>query len=424
MNDNQDDFYEEPTEDELTLIPAKKRNPWIGLLLFLLIVALIAVAAWRHYDIVDQFIYGRYTPTPYPTQPATATPTATITPTPTIPPTPTVTPLPASAYRVTDIPNFLPKIPGMAIDAVVLDDDISLTPEPPFSDIGWTTSNNLGVPIGDAEIDPFHATFNAGKVTWEMDRPLNPGIYEVFVLDTVLASAGPMTYVVADRGTPMTPLLGNPSITLKSSREDIPQRVNLWRSLGIYELPTLDNHLTVSTTWDNRDQNTIVAFDQVLIARYPDSTKAMIQSLPPGQLRMILDDSQATNDARDQVYESEKQRAWGDRYLTLLNPDHDTKVTWTSPEKLPVGKYEIFAWVPQVVNSGDVTYIAKVNDSPANEGVTLNQSQQPGNGWVSLGTYETPRTIEFNMTLSVDLVIPAKTPGEIAIDAIAFVKMP
>ncbi len=422
MSDDEDDFYEEPSEEELA--GQKRKRPWIGLVIFLIIVAILAFLTWRYFHIVDQFINGRYTPTPYPTLLSTPTHTATVTPMPTFPPTPTSTPMPPSAFKVTDMSSILPRIPGLAVDAVILDDETNVTAEPPFDTLGWITSNNLGVAVGEAEIDPFHATFNAGKVTWAMDLPLNPGIYEVFVLDTVLASAGPMNYEVANNGIPMTPLLGNPSIILKSSRGEDSQRINLWRSLGIYEINNLDNLVTVSTAWENRDENTIVSIDQVLIARYPDSTKSMIQNLPPGEQRLIVDDSQAENDARDQIYMSQTEPSWGDSYTTLLNPDHDTKVTWKATERLPVGKYQIYAWIPLVVNSGEVTYAAQIHDNPFGTDVVINQSKTPGNQWVLLGEWETPRTYEGLVNLSVTLFIPGKTQGEIAIDAIAFVKVP
>lgn len=402
---------------------SSKKRTLITTFIVFLIIGGLAYLAWKNFAILDQFVNGRYTPTPSPTFTATVTSTPTVTPLPTITPTPSPTPLPASAYRIQNLADLVPPAPPIALDAVVLNDDKNVVAEPDFSTISWYPSSNLGVPTGENS-EPFFATFAGGKATWFMDVPLNPGIYELFIMDTVYASAGPMTYTVDSGPGVLQPLLGTNAITLLSSQGEDPQFMNKWRSIGVYEITSQDNKLSISTSWDNRDERSIVAIDRALIARYPDSSRGFISQLPAGEQRIIVDDLQASIDTREIIYNSDVQPAWGDQYQMLVNPGYESIVTWTTPDKVPIGKYEVLVWIPKVIASGDIKLQIFIDDEALSGEITVNEASLPGNIWGSLGVFETPRVYEKPVTLSVKMIIPAGTPGEVNIDAVAFIKTP
>lgn len=400
-----------------------KKRTLLTLALIMLIIGGIVYLGWRNFTILDQFVNGRYTPTPSPTFTATTTSTPTVTPLPTITPTPSPTPLPASAFRVQTLAALVPPPPPITIDAIVLNDDKNVVAEPDFGAISWYPSSNLGVPTGENS-EPFFATFAAGRATWSMDVALNPGIYELFIMDTLYASAGPLTYSVDAGNAPLQPLLGTNSITLLSSQGEAPQRMNTWRSIGTYEINNPDNKLSISTSWDVRDERSIVAIDRALIARYPDSSRQFISQLPAGEQRYIVDDLQAVIDTREIIYNSNVQPAWGDQYQMLVNPGYDSTITWSTLDRVPIGRYEVLIWIPKVAASGDITLQFLVNDEALAGEITVNEASLPGNVWGSLGVWETPLIYEKPVRLSVKMSIPSGTSGEINIDAVAFIKLP
>ena len=391
--------------------------------LIMLVIGSLVYLGWRNFAILDQFVNGRYTPTPSPTFTATTTSTPTVTPQPTITPTPSPTPLPASAFRVQTLAALVPPPPPITIDAIVLNDDKNVVAEPDFGSISWYPSSNLGVPTGENS-EPFFATFAAGRATWSMDVALNTGIYELFIMDTLYASAGPLTYIVDAGNAPLQPLLGTNAITLLSSQGEAPQRMNTWRSIGTYEINNPDNKLSISTSWDVRDERSIVAIDRALIARYPDSSRQFISQLPAGEQRYIVDDLQAVIDTREIIYNSNVQPAWGDQYQMLVNPGYDSTITWSTLDRVPIGRYEVLIWIPKVAASGDITLQFLVNDEALAGEITVNEASLPGNVWGSLGVWETPLIYEKPVRLSVKMSIPSGTAGEINIDAVAFIKLP
>lgn len=404
-------------------VRSSKKKTLVTATIVVLIIGGLFYLGWKNFAILDQFVNGRYTPTPSPTFTATSTSTPTVTPLPTITPTPSPTSLPASAFRVATLSALVPPAPPIAIDAVVLNDDKNVIAEPDFSTLSWYPSSNLGVPTGENS-EPFFATFAAGKATWSMDVPLDPGIYELMILDTLYASAGPLTYLVESGTAPLQPLLGTNAITLLSSQGEEPQRMNTWRSIGTYEINTPDNNLSISTSWNVRDERSIVAIDRVLIARYPDSSRDFISQLPAGEQRYIVDDLQAVIDTREIIYNSNVQPAWGDQYQMLVNPGYDSTITWSTLDRVPIGRYEVLIWIPKVTASGDITLQILVDGEALSGEITVNEASLAGNVWGSLGVWETPLIYEKPVRLSVKMTIPSGTPGDVNIDAVAFIKLP
>jgi len=387
----------------------------IGLLLTIVVISL-GLSIWIARPTFLVKVRGTLTPSPLPpTATRLPTSTATITPLPSPTPLPSATPYPASTWKVEDLESVSPAIPVAALDAVILNDDTSVTVNPPFSSTYWVSSADLG--LGIEFEDDFHATYSAGSATWSMDKPLQPGYYQVFVMDTAYSSGGVLDFVVSAGANRLEPLSGRTRVLFSSSFTTPPQTNSTWESIGIYRIdqPEL---LSISTAWEDRDEYTIVAIDRVLIARIPDSSGDLLAELPHSGLNYVVDDVSAQLQVRDPLFERDT-RSWGDHFQAVVNPEYEVNVTWEPDNVIPVANYEIYVYLPATKGSVEAEFRFFVNDQEFlkdPESLTLNSDQS---SWVSLGSLEIPevygKAVSFRMTMKV----PASSVGEVPIDAIA-----
>jgi len=400
----------------------------IGGITFLLTLTLLVWLSFPVPDLVTSWISSRYTPTPLP---PTATPyptkVPTITPTPTLSPTITPTLLPPSSYQVADLSLLVPEIPSSVEKAVVLDEATSVTAVPAFDNIQWTHSSQISNQIGVELSEPYYATFGPGSATWMMDSPLDPGLYELFVLDTLFSSGGVLDFTVKLGQESLVPLAGSTRLEYKSSQGNPPQRSDIWRSIGIYDLKRPDI-LSVSTAWELRNELTIVAIDRLMIAKVPESLRTLLEPLPKGQMVYIMDDSNADMEALQYWQVVEEGPAWGDKYYLLINPPIAVRTTWTLPERVPKGKYEVLAWIPKIRGTAAIKYMFLVEGSeiePTGEipPVTL-QGDEVDPHWQPLGIWQVPDIFEDRVQLALELDIDAEAIGETAVDAVAFIPVP
>jgi hypothetical protein len=405
-----------------------KNKKW-GLLTWLVGIITLFTLIWLNFPFMDQLARGPYTPT-VPSPSITSTPKPTLTPTvtstSTVPPTITPTPYPPSAFVVQDISGVVPELKGVQGSAIVLNDDKNVEVQPPFDDPQWIPSDTIAKQLGKEIPEPYYSTFGAGSAAWKMDVPLAPGLYEIFVLDTLYSSGGTLDFHIYLGSQEIGPTLGSSRVEYQSSRAESPQNSDEWRSIGIYNFDRPDV-LSVSTNWGKRDEKSIVAIDRVLIVPMPSANMQMLASLPKSPTTVIVDDLAADIQSPPILFPDKSVTAWNGQFQYVVNPDQEVKAKWTVSDSVPPGVYEIFIWIPEIHATGSATYTLMVNGKDLNpdnsqEPVTIIQSEHSGGQWVSLGTYTTPPIYEKPVDLSVQMDIKPGTTGDLALDAVAFVK--
>jgi hypothetical protein len=396
----------------------------------LIVLILIMVLFWVSKPYINKWIPEKptatptmtTTPTPIPTNPPTFTPTMTLTP------TITPTPAPTSAFKIQDIMDVYPSVPEYARNAYILNEDNSTLVNPPFENPQWYSSQTIGQQLGIEFLEPFFATYGAGWISWNMDIPLPEGLYEVYILDTSTSSGGFLDFTVSLNDVPLQPVLGQNRARYKSSVTNPPQSGDQWINIGTYRFDP-SGSVSVSTTWDDRDEFSIVAVDRVLIVELPQSSIPLAAPFPQERMTFIMDDTLAMIDTQDIIYASTEGLSWGDRYQFAINPNNDITVTWKIQDWVPVGQYEIFVWIPQVQGAAQAEYAFFVNgaiflaDNGADK-VTIQHGGRDGGQWVSLGTWSIPSIYGNVVNVALQLQITGGTAGEIAFDGVALMKNP
>lgn len=385
---------------------------------------------WLYRPAVKHFIF----PDPTPTL-VQSTPTQLPTRTPTIEPLPTqqvyqtqAPPSSPSKFFVADLSNLdtpLPEASGAS--GYIINDQDAIT-NPPFSDLIWTTSDTIGQQIG-AEVDePFHATFGAAEVTWKMDIPLPAGIYDIYVMDTLVASGGSLDFMVYNDETEIFPYLGNRHVEFYSTRENPPQHFDYWHSIGTYNLDH-EGTLSVRTRWDKRDERTVVAVDRVIIIPRPAATYTILSRLPLGKQIYVMDDPLAEIVNASTVIEFNKGTAWNGSAQVIVNPEDTVRVTWKAQDPVPVGKYEVWAWLPELNGTAQSKYYFMINDDfpKTVEGTDpgpIVHGGRAGGQWVVLGQVNVGLFYSPSAHLKVVMEpVTGATIGELGVDAIALIKL-
>jgi hypothetical protein len=420
---------EQPQESIITeSIPPRRTINWKIFAWPLILVGLLLVG-WLNYPSLLNLITPTPTWTPQPTITPAVRPTRTptISPSPTLEPTPTNTPLPVSAYYLTDGWQLAPPIRGVEAGLIVLDEATSATVEPGFDSPFWVSSEQIAQESGFLISEPYYATFGYGAITWETDVAIAPGMYELFVMDTLYSSAGPLDFQIHLGGSELFPIIGSRQVEFLSARGEPPQRTDRWRSLGIYQLDRLDK-LSVSTAWERRDERTLVAVDRVVIVPLAISTASLLSVLPRDREIVIVDNLAADIESAQILYKEVGELSWGDQYQYVINPSTDVRVMYSATELLLPGRYQIAAWIPPLHADLEVVYTMMVNGNefPNDAGdlaVALNQSAYADGQWVELGTWTTPRIYEKPLQLSLRMEIKSGSVGEAAFDAIAFIRL-
>jgi len=416
-----------PTDDRSKTPPLEQPRPtsppWKQFLVRIILpflILLVALAAWMYVPAIQEIFMGTPTPMelpPSPTPTLTAAPTNTPTPAPTAPPTATA--MPASAYQK-DPSTIDPHVPGFALDAVVLNEDTSVTVDPPFDQLQWYSSEQIAQQIGRVISEPFYATVGSGTAIWKMDVPLQPGLYEIYVLDTVYSSAGSLDFRVMLGERELTPLLGSQHVQYSSQSGYPAQTADEWATIGLYDLDSTDL-LSILTTWEARDMSTIVAIDRMLITRQPDSPRPLLAQLPANMPKYVIDDTAAQIESSATWFTSSDLPAWGGDFQIVINPEYNSQVTWTVPCQVPSGYYDIWVWAPEMEGEADLTYKILINGEESQSTLIASIENFPDNQWVSLGTWEVSSSDTAYVKLGLMLDIPRGSVGEIGVDAVAFI---
>ena len=421
----------------------RKKIIWIvsTLLVVLLLCSTGAVLLRQHWGDVVQVVNGTYTPTP------TMTLTPTLTPTPTG--TPTMTP------TVTFTPTPVPPS-NLLLDADAVD---TIKPAVPVhGDAYWllpVEQVTLQTAAGDPESvwqkkttmsgnTVFYANSGDADVTWHMDTPFDSdGVYALYVLDAGATqdnldlSSGQFEFQVLLNGEPVPPYRGLTSGIFWNSKES--KTKDRWQSIGMYQAAPGDT-LTVSLHLANLSKEMPFSVGPLLIVRLDAASAQMLDVLTAGRtLVSLLDDTQSavSVEVNGNLVPVGKASSfypkpfsgtmtWQSSFSSvLLSPDGTPSVTtvavnWNAVDRLPAGKYEVYAWIPAEHATAAGEYKLVVDGQPVKRENPATVEQSPySDEWVSLGVW----TLDDEASVGLQFVVPRGSVGEIGIDAIAILRV-
>ncbi|MBM4424662.1 MAG: hypothetical protein FJ030_14965 [Chloroflexi bacterium] len=385
-----------------------------------------------------QKLFGSFTPTWTPVvEVVTTTPTVTWTPSPTpIPPTPTPTPIPPSAFQV-DPASLYPPIP-IAGDAAWVINDQNAAVNPPLTDASvWVKANSGDAGANGEEF--FHTNVGNAAIVWNMDVPLNAGLYQLNITDTKANSGGygPQAFTVLLDGAPAVAYRGEASVMFNTTAGQ--QAADEWLPLGVYEVRQNQQLSVQAVTPDlsapDLGGTAFFALDHLLIVKVSESQRPMIDALPFGRVVVnMLDDSRAVfrlgERALADKYQGQPQTdalAWGNAFRSLLWDANLTNavgnkvlVKWSPLGRLPAGEYELLVWVPASHSTVvvDFSLLADGVEIKPETPRPLDQKSASGQ-WVSLGTW----VLENEAAVGVRMTIAKQEGAEIGVDAVALARV-
>jgi tetratricopeptide (TPR) repeat protein len=343
------------------------------------------------------------TPTPEPTA---TQPPATSTSVP-----PAATPLPPTALPVSEFLTQIadirptPPIPGSAF--YLLDDLAATIHTTPTLSTHSSAGVGGSMQFTDREI--------SGTVSWNMDMPLEPGLYEILASDPREKSEGvELTYdVLLDTGL-VPPLVGTGSTEQVSSEF---QEGDHWVSLGIYEIEDY-GMLSIDLTLDRLEvtTDTVAGIDAMLIVAMEQPEPPAGIDLPPGgqPCLIVVEDPTYWEPQEEWQVEAEIGSWDGFRHATVFTDTSVVSATWQVERPLPEGDYDLCVLMPpsQVYEPrARVTYSALVGS----ESLDLVAEAQTGDKWVCLG----PVHVGVGQALALTMESAAPTAGQVVADALA-----
>lgn len=394
----------------------------------LTVLVTITFVLWLYYPAIQFYFAPEPTVTqvlPTPTLWPTYTPVIGFTATPELTSTPT-SQVVSSAYFVEDLTMIDPVEPGVTGSGYILDENNAATADPDFSNPIWTSSSTISSQLGYEIAEPYFATLGAASVTWTMDEPLPAGLYEIFVLDTVFSSAGTLNFRVLNDGADIYPYLGTQQVIFQSMRGTPAQQNDVWHSIGMYNMDHAGT-LAVTSSWDTRDENSIVAVDRVMIVPRSAATYNLMSKLPLGKPITVLDNGNANIENASTSVLLEDGMVWNADAEVIINPDDTLRVTWTMQDAIPVGKYAVWVWIPQLNGTAQAKYRLLANGDMidpvqgTDPGPVVHGGRTEGQ-WVPVGEWEIGLFYSPSVHLSLVMeAVTGATTGELAVDAVAFI---
>ncbi len=325
-----------------------------------------------------------------------------------------------------DLSLVSPALPGAVGPGFVLDEKTAVEAVPDFSSPAWISSATISGQLGYEISEPFYATFGAASVTWKMDDSLPSGIYDIYVLDTVFSSGGTLDFRVYNDDLEIYPYLGTRQVVYQSMRGSPPQQDDIWHSIGTYNLDK-EGIVSVSSSWDTRDENTIVAVDRVMIVPRSAVTYTILSKLPLGKQIYILDDPNARIENSSTTIQLDDGIAWNGTAEVIINPDDTLRVTWSMQDAIPIGRYVVWVWIPELNGTAQVKYRMLVNEDlvtpvDGTDAGPVVHGGRIGGQWVPIGEWEVGLFYSPAARLSLIMeAVTGATTGEIAVDAVAFI---
>ncbi len=380
---------------------------------------------------IQQRVVGTYTPSATPITPSpTSTPTFIPTPTPTFLPTA----IPASAFLVSDITTLYPAVPAGADFAWVLDQNRLLS-EPALTDAAVWTPAKSEDPASNAR-DYFYTTTGGASIAWQMDVPVDSGLYAFYVLDTLKNSTGAQIFAVMLDGQQASPYRGQSDVLFGEGK----QKTDDWLPLGFYEVSG-GQTLSVQATIGSLPKDTSFAVDRLLVLKISDRQRPMIDALPTGRvLASLVDDQRAVyllqfteKPSLEQGVPYNDSSAWNDTYrsLDLKAWDQNTYgneiwVDWNPLGKLSAGEYELYVWIPAQHATAIVDFklFVEKGELKRSTDATLNMKDVTG-AWKSMGSWSLPDDSSVRVRMVVNRKSQTAGEGnvEIGVDAVALVRV-
>ncbi len=231
-----------------------------------------------------------------------------------------------------------------------------------------------------------------------------------------------------NNGTDIYPYLGTAQVNYQTLGGTPKQEQDLWHSIGMYNLES-EGVISVATSWSARDDYTIVAVDRVMIIPRPPSTYSILSKLPLGKKITVLDDPSATIENASTVINLDNKIVWNNSAEVIINPEDTLRVSWNMQDALPIGKYAVWVWIPELNGTAQAKYRLMINEdlatpvSGTDPGPVVHGGREGGE-WVQVGEWEVG--LFFSPAARLTLIMEAvsgATTGELAVDAIAFIQM-
>jgi len=435
-------------------VDSKPSKPW-GWMVATFIFALAALVFGALLVIKTIYPGGVTEPTAIPTLVMTSTtiipspsPTATFTPEPSITPEPP----PVSKFSIPDgkaqvtilTPDFVEPLYLIDDQDASLPGGISLPragqdasrPDPMGNGNSMLVLDSTvqGLPEQDAFVD------------WPMDIPVQEtGYYEVFMSDTRKYSGSTMELryqVLADGGS-LAPVVGTGTLkqlaALDQPKNDKGEVLDAWRSVGIYYF-TAGQKITVrlDLTGIKLDATSVIGIDAILIARLPAPPQSAgnileafkrLKNIQEWPLMFWADDTDAATifrptDGWTALEGDAAQFTWNGAKTIQTTKDGTYQITWSLPHTLPIGKYEVYTWMPPGI-SGKVTYKLAFLDEkgrkPGADAVKFTPDSFPidpqeagmAGSWQSLAQVEVLKD-SYNLTVTLSSVnVEAMLAGDV-----------
>ena len=388
-------------------------------------------------DIVAQVMHGTYTPTAPPIQP-TATPVPTQ-PAPTVTIEPTATPVPTASSTAIPVSSWLIPVGSVLLPAA--DAERSgrqwLLPNDMQSGDVWKAAEGAGATDGY-----LYTELGNAIVTWNMDVPLNAGTYELWVLDTLLHSAGAQEYEIVLDGVPAAAGAGSSRVIFGGAAA-YPQTTANWLSIGIYRVKQ-GQFLAVRTTLGARSAADPFAAGPILMVQLNDDEFERIAVLnAQGVVASVLDDARAAFypiGSGVQPLGADFQGAWasdplawngafrsldlsGDKWLPGLI-GRTIRADWVPAGRLGPGKYALYAGIPPLQANAAVRYDLVADGQIIDSGADNLIEQGELNGqWARVGVWFVPGEAALGVRMTIALA-ENTLQCEIGLDAVVLLRLP
>jgi len=352
-----------------------------------------------------------------------------------LPPSLTITPIPSSRYYLAPGIALYPFVPVQAQAAWLLGDR-DATASPPFDNAEvWNKAVSSDPNAGKQPY--FVTTVGNATVTWQMDVPMEAGLYMLYILDTVAESSGPVDFQVFWDGAQVNPVRGSSKVIFNIKAPG-GQIADAWLPIGAY-WASQGQALEVQATVGERNMDTPMAIDRLLVTRLSKEAEQMLVALPKERLLYsLVDDEQATfyslqgdqaiklADLLQPQSERYGELAWNNRFKSWGIPwNTNLVVLWEPQGRLPAGEYELYVWVPaaHATATGKFQLLADGVVVPRDNPAPIKQADFPGQ-WVSLGSWRLAQeaAVSVRLVVSKDAnLLPDSTQAEIGADSVALV---
>jgi hypothetical protein len=365
------------------------------------------------------------------------TPTESPPPTEILLPTATATPFQIEFSKYSLLPGqsvLYPPVPVLA-QAVWLLDAQQASIEPPLSDANyWLKKTSIDAKAGKTAYFVLHQA--PITVTWKMDVPLEAGLYQLYVLDTVADSGGTRSFDVLLNGTPVSPFRGRNQVIFNTQAGG--QKADEWLSIGSYQV-TQGQTLTVQIQVDGISPDMPFALERLLVVRMPPEAAEMLSALPEQRpLVAFMDDDQAVfsgvvsgqyyplSPNQQPIGQSLGILAWNREMKFIPGPwDREIAVTWPTLGRLAAGEYELQVWIPAEHATAQVDYqlLADGSEVYRDNPASIRQKDNTER-WATLGTWR----LGAEATVSVRMLVSPQAnlmengdQAQIGVDAVGLV---